>query len=349
MPFDPQPPCLLVVDDDPGLRDLLGAYLRDAGFEVETVEDGAAMRAALARGRHDLVVLDLMLPGEDGLSLCRSLRAHSALPVIMLTARGDEFDRVLGLEMGADDYLAKPFSPRELLARIKTVLRRTHAQAAPSGTRVRFGGWSLDLAAHRLTDPAGVAVPLSTGEFRLLRVLAEHLDRVLSRDRLIDALAGRDASRLDRSVTCRQPFAAPPARRRTRAAPDPDAAQRGLHARRRAGRIRLSGVRVRLLPRSLFGQVLLALLLGLLIAQGAALWLALGERARVADRLGGRIAAQRIGAVIELMEPVEPFVRLDPRARATRGAQASATIARAIARAHGGDVVIAERTAAARV
>jgi two-component system OmpR family response regulator len=201
MPFDPQSvSSLLVVDDDPGLRDLLCGYLRDAGFAVEAVGDGEAMRAALARRRHDLVVLDLMLPGEDGLSLCRSLRVHSTLPVIVLTARGDEFDRVLGLEMGADDYLAKPFSPRELLARIKTVLRRAHTSRMPGGTRVSFGGWTLDLAAHRLADPAGVVVPLSTGEFRLLRVLAENLDRVLSRDRLIDALAGRDASRLDRSV-----------------------------------------------------------------------------------------------------------------------------------------------------
>src|ERR1700741_2946597 len=136
---------ILVVDDDPGLRELLDGYLRDSGFEVQTVADGEAMREELGRAPFDLIVLDLMLPGDDGLTLCRRLRAHSAVPILMLTARGDEFERVLGLEMGADDYLAKPFSPRELLARIRSILRRAGDRGADATTRIAFDGWTLDL------------------------------------------------------------------------------------------------------------------------------------------------------------------------------------------------------------
>ena len=191
---------ILVVDDDPGLRELLDGYLRDSGFEVQTVADGDAMRAELARTPFDLIVLDLMLPGEDGLTLCRRLRAHSSVPILMLTARGDEFERVLGLEMGADDYLAKPFSPRELLARIRSILRRAGDRGSDASSRIGFDGWTLDLGAHHLVDPEGVVVVLSTGEFRLLRALAENLNRVLTRDQLIDAIAGREANRLERTV-----------------------------------------------------------------------------------------------------------------------------------------------------
>ena len=191
---------ILVVDDDPGLRELLDGYLRDSGFEVQTVPDGEAMGAELTRTPFDLIVLDLMLPGEDGLTLCRRLRAHSSVPILMLTARGDEFERVLGLEMGADDYLAKPFSPRELLARIRSVLRRAGDRGSESSPRIAFDGWMLDLGAHHLIDPEGVVVVLSTGEFRLLRALAENLNRVLTRDQLIDAIAGREANRLERTV-----------------------------------------------------------------------------------------------------------------------------------------------------
>jgi two-component system, OmpR family, response regulator len=191
---------ILVVDDDPGLRELIEGYLRESGYEVQAVSDGAAMHETLARSPVDLIVLDLMLPGEDGLSLCRRVRAQSNVPILMLTARGDEFDRVLGLEMGADDYLAKPFSARELLARIRSVLRRSGDRGAGAVSRIRFGAWSLDLGAHHLIDPEGVVVVLSTGEFRLLRALAENLNRVLTRDQLIDAVAGREASRLDRTV-----------------------------------------------------------------------------------------------------------------------------------------------------
>jgi two-component system, OmpR family, response regulator len=191
---------ILVVDDDPGLRELLEGYLRDSGYEVQTVADGEAMREQLARTPSDLIVLDLMLPGEDGLTLCRRLRAHSSVPILMLTARGDEFERVLGLEMGADDYLAKPFSPRELLARIRSILRRAGDRGSSASSRIGFDGWTLDLGAHHLIDPEGVVVALSTGEFRLLRALAENLNRVLTRDQLIDAIAGREANRLERTV-----------------------------------------------------------------------------------------------------------------------------------------------------
>jgi two-component system OmpR family response regulator len=191
---------ILVVDDDPGLRDLLSGYLGKSGYEVITCADGAAMWSNLERGKFDLVVLDLMLPGDDGLILCRNLRAQSKLPILMLTARGDEVDRVIGLEMGADDYLSKPFSPRELQARIKSILRRAGDHASTDLTQVSFAGWTLDLAGHNLRDPGGVVVPLPTGEFRLLRALAESLNRVLTRDQLIDALAGREASRIDRTV-----------------------------------------------------------------------------------------------------------------------------------------------------
>src|SRR5512146_81995 len=150
---------ILVVDDDAEIRDLLGTYLRKNGYAVRAVADGKAMWAALEREASDLVVLDLMLPGEDGLSLCRRLRADSDTPVIMLTARGEETDRIVGLEMGADDYLAKPFNPRELLARIKSILRRSRAlpdNLQPETARtIRFAGWALDLEARNLLSPRG--------------------------------------------------------------------------------------------------------------------------------------------------------------------------------------------------
>lgn len=199
-----RPEHILIVDDDAEIRSLLRDYLERNGMRAEAVADGRGMRAALQRGRFDLVILDLMLPGEDGLVLCRNLRAGSNLPVIMLTARGEETDRIVGLEMGADDYVPKPFSPRELLARIKAVLRR--AQSLPDDVissdakRMRFAGWSLDLATRQLTSPEGVVVPLSSGEYRLLRVFLEHPNRVLSRDQLLDLTSGREATSFDRSI-----------------------------------------------------------------------------------------------------------------------------------------------------
>jgi two-component system OmpR family response regulator len=197
-----RPDHVLVVDDDGEIRKLLGEYLQRNGFRVSLANDGRDMRRALEQTRPDIVVLDVMLPGDSGLALCRDLRAGSNLPVIMLTARAEEVDRIVGLEMGADDYLAKPFSPRELLARIKTILRRTRGVPLAHGNtrRVRFAGWTLDCAARQLVAPDGVVVPLSGAEFRLLSVFVEHPNRVLDRNQLMDLTVGRDGTPLDRSI-----------------------------------------------------------------------------------------------------------------------------------------------------
>lgn len=192
---------ILVVDDDFELRGLLGPYLGEQGFEVVGVEDGRAMHATLGSQRFDLVILDVMLPGEDGLSLCRTLRVRSKIPILMLTARGDELDRIVGLEMGADDYLPKPFHPRELLARVRSILRRVldRADRAPART-LCFCGRTLNIGLRHLVGADGVAVSLSTGEFRLLHALAENANHVMSRDWLTDVLSGREAGPFDRSV-----------------------------------------------------------------------------------------------------------------------------------------------------
>ena len=198
------PDHVLVVDDDAEIRSLLHQYLQKNGYRVTAVADGKGMWAALEAGRVDIVVLDLMLPGDDGLTLCRNLRARSEVPVIMLTARGEETDRIVGLEMGADDYLAKPFNPRELLARVKSILRRARSlpeNLQPEAARaVRFAGWVLDLAARNLLSPEGVVVVLSGTEFKLLRIFLAHPNRVLNRDQLIDLMLSRDASPFDRSI-----------------------------------------------------------------------------------------------------------------------------------------------------
>ncbi|OIQ98391.1 transcriptional regulatory protein OmpR [mine drainage metagenome] len=199
---DTSVPHILVVDDDREIRDLLSRFLVKHGLRVSAARDGVEMMRSLDGAAIDLVVLDLMMPGEDGLSLCRRLRAKSALPVIMLTAMGEETDRIVGLEMGADDYLAKPFNPRELLARIKAVLRRAQApQAAlPAGALLRFSGWVLDAGARTLTNAAGGEVILSTGEWELLYAFVTHPRRVLSRDQLLDLARGRAAVPFDRSI-----------------------------------------------------------------------------------------------------------------------------------------------------
>ena len=195
---------VLVVDDDREIRDLLRRFLTRHGYRVTAVRDGKEMRRALADWHIDLVILDLMLPGEDGLSLCRDLRARSQIPIIMLTMMGEETDRIVGLEMGADDYLPKPFNPRELLARMKAVLRR--AQCAPADpdaarhTVLCFAGWKLDRTLRRLQSPHGLIVDLSGGEFDLLLAFVEHPQRVLSRDQLLDITHGRAEAPFDRSV-----------------------------------------------------------------------------------------------------------------------------------------------------
>lgn len=194
---------ILIVDDDQEIRTLLRRYLEKHGFRVDEAADGRAMRRALADGRFDLVVLDLMLPGEDGLSLCRTLRAETELPVIMLTAMGEEVDRIVGLEMGADDYLAKPFNPRELLARIRAILRRSQRPpptAADRDEALGFAGWRLNLASRELRRADGALVPLTGGEYELLKVFAERPQRVLSRDQLLDLTRGRAAAVFDRSI-----------------------------------------------------------------------------------------------------------------------------------------------------
>ena len=199
-------PHVLVVDDHRDIRDLLGRYLAQHGFRVSAAEDAAAARRILKTAAIDLVVLDVMMPGEGGLQLTRSLREAGDTPIILLTAMGEETDRIVGLEMGADDYLVKPFNPRELVARIRTVLRRAQAlprpprEPAANEGRVRFDRWQLDLTRRELLDEAGVAVPLSTGEFRLLAALLERPGLVLTRDQLLDLTRGRAAGLFDRSI-----------------------------------------------------------------------------------------------------------------------------------------------------
>ena len=196
---------ILVVDDDAEIRSLLTQYLVREGYRVTAVPDGRVMDEALEDNHFDLVVLDLMLPGEDGISICRRLRAKSILPVIMLTARGEEADRITGLETGADDYLPKPFNPRELLVRIQNVLRR--ARTLPEDVkpeqarRFAFSGWKLDTLTRQLVSPAAVLVPLSGAEYRLLCVFLYHAGQVLSRDQLTEMLRGRGSHMpFDRSI-----------------------------------------------------------------------------------------------------------------------------------------------------
>lgn len=197
-------PHILIVDDDREIRSLVAQFLKKHGYRVTPAADGREMMHLMEKGRFDLIVLDLMLPGEDGLSLCRRVRAESSLPIIMLTAMGEEMDRIIGLEMGADDYLPKPFNPRELLARIKAVLRRAADRGATAtstdvAARV-FDGWRLDTVKRELRAPDGALVPLTAGEFELLSAMVERAGQVLSRDQLLDLTRGRDAAPFDRSV-----------------------------------------------------------------------------------------------------------------------------------------------------
>ncbi|MBI3506149.1 MAG: response regulator [Proteobacteria bacterium] len=195
-------PHILVVDDDREIRRLVARFLTENGLRVTAAADGSEADTALAAGRFDLVVLDLMLPGEDGISIARRLRRTGDLPILMLTARGTETDRIVGLEIGADDYLTKPFSPRELLARIRAVLRRTGERApdAPKTPLFRFAGWAVDVQKRELRRPDGALVPTTDAEFDLLAAFVERPQRVLSREQLLDLARGRQAQLFDRSI-----------------------------------------------------------------------------------------------------------------------------------------------------
>ncbi len=201
--MDPAPH-ILVVDDHHEIRDLLGKYLSKNGYRVSLADGGKAMKKTLAASAVDLVVLDVMMPGEDGLALCRHLRETTDLPIIMLTAMAEDTDRVVGLEMGADDYVTKPFNPRELLARIKAVLRRSASlprqRDQMDGERIGFDRWVLHVAQRELMDEDGVAVALSTADYLLLTAFVNHPKMVLSRDQLLDLTRGRGAQAFDRSI-----------------------------------------------------------------------------------------------------------------------------------------------------
>ena len=195
---------ILVVDDQKEICDVVQEYLTGEGYRVSTAHDGTGMRRVLGQHHVDLVILDLMLPGEDGLTLARSLRNESGIGIIILTGRGETVDRIIGLEMGADDYLPKPFHLRELLARVKSVLRRVQSRVGEPGqpvrTNARFAGWSLDLSSRELLSPAGQQVRLTTGEFDLLAAFVNNANQVLTRDRLLDLARNREAGPFDRTI-----------------------------------------------------------------------------------------------------------------------------------------------------
>lgn len=195
---------VLIVEDNAAIRELVADLLKREGFVVDAAEDAAAMDTAMARARPDVLILDLMLPGEDGLSICRRLRAAGGVPILMLTAKSDEIDRVVGLELGADDYVVKPFGPRELLARVRSLLRRAQMSAsltAPAaGRRLRFEGFVVDLDARALTTAKGEPVTLTSAEFDLLACFTSRPRRVLTRDQIMDFTRGREAEAFDRSV-----------------------------------------------------------------------------------------------------------------------------------------------------
>lgn len=198
-------PHIAVVDDHRDIRDLVGKYLAQHGYRISVAENAAALRRLLERSAPDLVVLDIMMPGEDGLSVCRQLRSTTDLPIILLTAMAEETDRIIGLEIGADDYLTKPFNPRELLARIKAVLRRVNSLPPQRRDRLqartlRFDRWVLNVGRREIVGEDGVAIALSTAEFRLLKAFLDHVGMVLSRDQLLDLTVGRVAESFDRSI-----------------------------------------------------------------------------------------------------------------------------------------------------
>lgn len=208
MPADytrmPEDPHILVVDDDREIRELLSSYLGENGFRATAVANGAETRRAVRNGHVDLVVLDLMLPNESGLDICKELRSDSEIPIIMLTALGDDIDRIVGLEVGADDYVTKPFNPRELVGRIRAVLRRTHATPQ---TRLpdafHFAGWRLDTTSRTLNRETGIPTPVGGADFQLLTILLSNAGRVVSRAEILEAITGRTYDPLDRTIDVR--------------------------------------------------------------------------------------------------------------------------------------------------
>jgi len=214
LPVTSTPTRILIVDDDEGIRSLVSSFLEKHGFQVDTASDPMEMRRKLAHSQFALIVLDVMMPGEDGLTALKALQKSGGPPVIMLSAVGTDIDRIVGLEVGAEDYLAKPCNPRELLARIRTVLRRTSSPAAPTpaapqagapeasadGHTLHFAGWRLDLMSRLLHDPSNTEVALSDGEFRLLRAFLQHPRRVLTRNQLLDYVLGSDSDACDRVI-----------------------------------------------------------------------------------------------------------------------------------------------------
>ena len=204
-PLDQEPDRLLFVDDDPEIRELTEAYLSQQGFHVDTVDSGETMDAYLAENTVDLIILDLMLPGEHGLSIARRLKNEGSVPIVIVSAQGDDIDKIVGLEVGADDYLSKPFNPRELLARIRAVLRRAqggNTNEEVDDSKVQFGKFELDRASHQLSRE-GEPIPLTSGEFDLLSILVDHPNKVLDRDRILDLLTGAERSPFDRSIDVR--------------------------------------------------------------------------------------------------------------------------------------------------
>jgi two-component system OmpR family response regulator len=191
---------ILLVDDDAGIRRVIRDYLEEQGYEVDTAGDAKELDSLLARGKPDLIVLDVMMPGEDGLAVCRRLSRDPGPAIIMLSALGEDADRIIGLELGADDYLPKPCNPRELLARVRAVLRRRRECADGKGMQCQFAGWRLDLVRRELHAPSGVVVNLTSGEFMLLRALVEKPMRILTRDELLDVARGPDTESFDRAI-----------------------------------------------------------------------------------------------------------------------------------------------------
>lgn len=200
----PRLPHILVVDDDLQIRTMLARYLRDHGLRVSTAEDGARLMEAVATTPFDVVILDVMMPGDDGFTLCQRLRTRSDVPIILLTARDSETDRVVGLELGADDYVPKPFNPRELLARVRATLRRAEMterrRNVDKSHLFRFADWTLDVTKRALTSPKGILTDLTTGEFDLLTAFVQHPQSVLTRDHLLDLVHGRSSLNIDRSI-----------------------------------------------------------------------------------------------------------------------------------------------------